>query len=364
MIIRGNTIVWGILLFTFSAFGERPAVQQTWVRKFPGLSLQIFSDNLGHIAAVGREVGPDETLTNEPVALLLNERGRVIARRTVPFGQVRVDQSGRFFFTWNAPDTHRVQCTAFAPLLRTVLWEQTKSVSNQFAPNSIVHLVDTVADEGGGNWALGSLSGDVNSGFFLVPFGTERSPLFWMMAPDHRVRQARQLVRAPNGTLHGICVTTTLSKYSQPTIMSYSPGAADLNIWILYSPSAGSHWPSAAASDRDSNLLIVGTYVENVWTHPREAIVHRRSADGSVDWIQTSFSNSAHLVVTDLSRNVIVSTIRGLVKYSPDGLKLWDLPTAGTSHRLDERLLVEAMAATLFSLVLGQTSMACSPTRS
>jgi hypothetical protein len=327
-----------IALLTASAFAKDPIpkVRQAWVRTYPQSWLGIQPDNIGHVLVSGRSGFDAYEIPTNSVLFLLDRHGKEIASATgsgIDEAAIVADNAGRIFVCSANRTNARVRCTAFAPRLAGELWSNDRGMNNAIAPSPFVYFYDSIPDEAGGVYVLGSLSQVFNPQLFLMPFDEANTTVtaFWYSSQRSYPLWAADIVRAPNGIVYWICNITALGHYSAPVIISYTPGTSGGGVGGYVGLS--SSWYSAAACDKDSNLVLVGGYQANTFDRgPTRCVIAKRDAEGNGLWWIThtnTHNGAASFVAVDLGGNIIVRCGHGTTKYTPDGQMLWQMSETG-----------------------------------
>jgi hypothetical protein len=315
-------------------------VRVAWTRNYPDSSLGIIPDNLGNIAAVGSD-------TNSGFALLLDARGRNVARVLVPIPGVAgaaADSSGRIFITGNEFPSVTIHCAAFAPSLSDLLWVQTNNIGYLSPPPGLSATIGPlVSDEMGGVFVLG----DWPDGLFMNHFNRERSEvkaIFVGLLTPYRTGGA--IARAPNGDAFFIGNAVDF-RDGWITVIKWNPVTLTYAVYGLNSPGVnGYSFATAAACDAEGNLIIVGRHIEFFDYPSRRGRCFTMKLDSNANLIWQAFygpydrgiyppETTALAVALDASDNVVMTGTAGTVKYSSAGQVLWEVPETGGILRLD-----------------------------
>ena len=339
--VRLKALVWLLLLCAVVATAKDVKVRKAWERTFPNTSFNIFPDNLGNIAAVGRD-------TNGSFVMLLNDKGRTVAWAPIPISGVAggvADQAGRIFVSGTVSGFEAVHSTAFAPSLSTLLWTHTNNIGfGQPIPGRSVTVGPTAPDEMGGVFVFG----DWVEGMFISHFnsvGSDARGIYDGLLTPYRAAGA--IARAPNGDT--LFVGNAVAFRDQwVTVIKWNPTTATYAIYGRNSPGVNGYaLANAAACDSQGNLIITGSHYERPGpgaTRFGRCSTTKLDSNGNLVWevfhgpsVNATYGigHTGLGVAIDKSDNIIMTGTAGTVKYSPSGQVLWDTPETGTTLHLD-----------------------------
>jgi len=329
-----------LLLCASIAVAKEVKIRKAWVRTFPNTSLEIFPDNLGHIAALGSN-------TNGSFALLLNEKGRTVARASIPIPGVAgavADSAGRIFLTGAVFPLVTVHCAAFASSLSSLLWIHTNNIGYLYPPPGFsTTLGPSAPDEAGGVFVFG----DWQAGMFMSHFhsaGSDVNGIYVGLLTPYRTAGA--IARTPNGDTFFVGNAVAF-RNQWITVIKWNPAISAYAVHGLNSPGVnGDALANAATSDSQGNLIIVGSHFERALGSSRlgRSSTMKLDSNGNLVWevFQGPYGNATYgpgeaglAVAVDKSDNIIMTGTAGTVKYSPAGQVLWESPEYGNTLHLD-----------------------------
>ena len=315
-------IIWLFLTIAIVGSAKDVKVRTAWQRTFPGTSLTIMPDHLGNILAVGTE-------SDSAVALLLNKRGKIVAKQPIPIPSVTgviADTSGRVFVMGDAWPTS-VRCMSFAPLLSEILWIEEKNLTNAWSPPwANAWSVSLLPDEAGGAFVFGHWYNGVFANQFT---GAQPGFLFYKAGFAKPSRSALTAARSPSGDVFFVCRSLLAGTLPYPTVYKYSPSNPAIIAFGDPEPSSGIFYPLAATCDSSGNLILVGWKMNGNDSRVRRGRCHVMKMDsqlnilweashGPLDGGRLSW-NFARAVAVDKNDNIIMTGDSGTVKYSPAG---------------------------------------------
>ena len=325
-------------------------VRIAWTRVLTNAGVTIMPDHLGHIAAVGNDL-------NSAVALIIDKHGRPIASGRVPVTNFlaygTTDHSGRVFVAAGDYASSSVQSYAFAPLLSTMLWSESRSLSNFFLRGpEYPEIAALAADETGGVFVYG----DWYRNYFLSQLRGDYSgaQVLWTGWSDARYENSAAIARAPNGDIFGVGTTFTLPKYPWISVLKYSPSTGEVTNYDRLTLLDGYiSIARDAVCDAAGNLIIVGQESEDggsLFVGDRRCLTIKLDSQLNLLWRRFygpfDGSYSAYAVAVDAADNIIMTGNAGTVKYSSAGEILWTAPEWGNQLRLNssgEILLVRSV---------------------
>lgn len=339
MRIQGFVIIIALLATSALAKEQNPKVRQAWARTYPQIFLSIQADNIGHVLVNGSEVDEYGRAKNA-LLFLLDRHGKQIASvMGIDLnGSITADSTGRIFVCSVDQTNARIECTAFAPQLAETLWSNGRVVVNP-SPAPSIYLERLIPDDAGGVYVFGFLTRIWTPQLVLAPFNDANTmpTAFWYSSQRSIPFWPADFVRAPNGAVYLVGNVTGLGHYSEPVVLSYTSGTTGGSVGGYVGLS--SFWYSAAACDKDSNLILVGGYETNAFLRsPNRCVITKRDGEGNPLWwiVHTnSPSGSARFVAVDRDANILVICSHGLTKYSPDGQMLWQITGGADSLRVD-----------------------------